>query len=332
MKIKYGSMIFYGTLKAIFYLVLPLVVMGILESNNLMQISDDWKIGIIVLGVIGTVLAVITHMFEKNTVAHGYTKIIDSTYSAIFIVYMFGGFTPGVKFGTFTITYEQIVASVGIQIFAYLFLIGALFSVMRHILRTIEIYKDKQYKITKFKRAFQASRIFQVAGIITSLLIFGYFVSIPLSAINVDIGFLSSTGFSFSHNDGGTPFPNYTDDSIEMSIPFYVDNQGVYSILNIEIDVNIYVRDCTNVTGYGLPDGYIGGTPLDNVWNFYQFSYAEESFNITISGETTMAGLALENATLDFEFYLAGRYAGIDVEVDLGVLFSQPWENLTYIP
>ncbi|MBN1801032.1 MAG: hypothetical protein JW891_05955 [Candidatus Lokiarchaeota archaeon] len=335
MKIRYGAMIFWGVLKAIFYLVLPLVLIGVLESYNIMQVSIEFKVVLIVLGIIGTVLAVITHMFEKNTPAHGYTKIIDSAYSAIFLVFVFGGFTPGLPFGTFVVTYEGIVASVRIQIFAYLFLIGALLSLARHIVRTIELSKDKKYHIT-IKRKFQASRVFQVAGIVTSIIILAYFISIPASAVNVRIGLLDELEFEFAYDDGGTN-DTVADDSLRMYIPFYVSNYGVYSILNVRINIGIIVYNCTHVdlngTDTHIADGTrIGGTPLD-IWEFRQNTYTTQNFTLSIES-THLVDLVLNNASLVVDVSFGAKYAGIEASVDLGNKLIPPieWQNQTWIP
>ena len=332
MKIKIPSMIFYGTLKFLFYIVLPLALIYFLETYlPIMEFSDPFVLGIIIIGVIGTILAVLTHTFKKDTVAHGYTKIIDSIYSAIFVFYIFGGFTVGDGFGNFalstTLVGYTIAARIGIQVIAYLSLIGALFSVGQHVFKTAELKKAKEYNIT-IKRKFRASKAFRIASFVTSLILTGYIISIPASAIFIRPS-LVGDGFDFDHDDNGTPF-DPSDDLLSMYLMFSIANGGAWSIFDVRLDIDIIVQDCTNGTHELIPDGTrIGGSP-DREYNFLHYT-TTTSENFTMSIEPAYVfNLVICDATLEFEISFEGRYAQINLAVDL--TFAMPWENVTYIP
>ena len=332
MKIKIPSMIFYGVIKFLLMIVLPLFVISLLEIYfPIMQFSDAFVLGIIIIGVIGTILTVLTHTFKKDTIAHGYTKIIDSIYGAFFIFYIFGGFTVGDGFGNFFINTSlmgyAISARIGIQVIAYLSMIGALINVGQHVFKTVELKKNKEYNIT-IKRKFRASKVFRVAGIVTSLILTLYIVSIPLSAINIRAG-LVGDGFTFDHDDNGTPYIP-SDDLLSIYLMFSIANGGAWSIFDVRLDIDIIVQDCTNGTHELIPDGTrIGGSP-DREYNFLHYtSTTSENFSMSIE-PAYVFNLVICDATLEFELSFVGRYAQINLAADL--TFAIPWENVTYIP
>jgi len=322
MKIKIPSMIFYGALKFLFYIVLPLFIISLLEIYfPIMEFSDAFVIGIIIIGVIGTILSVLTHTFKKDTVAHGYTKIIDSLYSAIFTFYIFGGFTVGDGFGNFGISTSlmgyTISARIGIQVIAYLTLISALINVGQHVFKTAELKKDKEYNIT-IKRKFRASKAFRVVGLVTSIILAGYIVSIPLSAINIRAN-LEGDGFDFDYDLGPDPF-NFTDgDTVTMYLMFSIHNYGAWSIFDVRLDVDIMLPNSTR----------IGGSP-DRDYNFLHYtSTTSENFSMSID-PVYVPYLVVTATDLLFELSFEGRYAQINLDADL--TFTLPWENVTYIP
>lgn len=329
MKIKIPSMIFYGILKLLFYLILPLSIVYLLETYNIMQFSDAYVLGIWVIGIIGTIITVLTHTFKKDTVAHGYTKIIDSLYSAIFIFYIFGGFTIGDGFGNYFISTSlagySVSAKIGIQIIAYLLMIGALIGVFQHIFKTVEVKKQKEYHIT-IRRKLRASKVCRVAGIVTSLILVAYIVSIPASAINIRAN-LEGDGLDFAYDWNGT-LNDTSDDTLSIFLMFSIHNGGVWSIFDVRLDIDILVQNCINGTGDTLiaDDTRIGGSP-DIEYNFLQFT-STTSENISMSIEPAyLIKLLPCTADLLFQLSFEARYAQLTLDVDL--TFTMPWENLT---
>ncbi|MFX1276178.1 MAG: hypothetical protein ACFFAT_14200 [Promethearchaeota archaeon] len=332
MKIRLGSMIFFGTMKFLFYIVLPLIIINILQTIGIMEFNAAYVWGIIIIGIIGTGITVLNHTFKKDTVASGYASIIDSLYSAIFIFYIFGGFTVGDGFGNFSIrvpfsTYS-IFIQIGIQIIAYLSLIGAGIKIFQHIFRTAELKKNQELHV-KIKKKFRASKFFRVLGTLVNLILLVYIVSIPLSALNVSIN-LEGGGLSFDWDPGPDPLNISDGDTLSMSLKFNVHNYGVYSILDVRLDINLYVKDCFNGTEYLIPDNTrIGGSP-DREYNFYRFtSTISENFTMSIE-PIYVPDLVTCDATLLIDISLHARYA--QLTADLDVIFQQSWENVTYVP
>ena len=328
MKIKIPHMIFFGVIKFLFYIVLPLFIINIVQAYGIMQFSDVYVLGIIIIGVIGTIITVLTHTFKKDTVAHSYTRIIDSLYSAIFTFYIFGGFTVGDGFGNFTISTDvagfDISARIGIQVIAYILMIGAAFAVVQHIFKTAELKKDKEYNIT-IKRKFRASKAFRIAGIVANLILLAYIVSIPLSAIHIRPSLIGGAP-TFGYHDGGTPV-DPLDDSLNMYLGFSIANGGAWSIFDVRLDVDLIVKDCYNGTGIPIPDNTrIGGSP-DVDYNFLQFSTTSDNLTVSILSEF-LIDLLISNATLIFDISFEGRYAQITADVTLA--FEMPWENQTH--
>jgi hypothetical protein len=219
-----------------------------------------------------------------------------------------------------------ISAQIGLQIIAYILMIGAGIQIFRHILRTIELSKHKKYDIKFKKRKFRASTFFRILGILVSIGLIGFIISIPVSALFVDID-LDGGKFFYSYDDGGTTL-DPSDDKVNMSVQFSVDNNGIYSILDVRLDIAISVRDCTNGTDILIPDGTtISATP-DREYNFYRgTSKTSENFTISIYNEY-VDELVVCNATLLFDISFQARYAQLTADVDL--MFEQEWTNKTY--
>ncbi|GAI62475.1 unnamed protein product, partial [marine sediment metagenome] len=89
--------------------------------------------------------------------------------------------------------------------------------------------KNKEYRVK-----FRLSHIFKVLGTIFSLIIFGYLGSIAYSGMNLGFDFRDT--FVVDHDPGALPF-DLSDDTINVTITFDLNNQGFYAIY----DINIYI-------------------------------------------------------------------------------------------
>jgi len=88
MEIQYGKAILHGIIAAVFYLVVPLVLFYFLELYGIMTVSDSYRIGIIVFGVIGIVISILRHAFPEDTPANRLVRFGVTVYSGIFLFYM----------------------------------------------------------------------------------------------------------------------------------------------------------------------------------------------------------------------------------------------------
>ncbi|GAG92665.1 unnamed protein product [marine sediment metagenome] len=66
MAIQYNKMILHGILQAVLYIALPLVLFEIISMMGFMTFSQDFKIIIIIIGIIGVVFAMLRHAFPKE--------------------------------------------------------------------------------------------------------------------------------------------------------------------------------------------------------------------------------------------------------------------------
>ena len=70
MAIQWGKMILHGLLSAVLYIGIPYGLIYLLEYLNLITFTEAFKIAIIVLGVVGTVISMIKHAYPKDTSAN----------------------------------------------------------------------------------------------------------------------------------------------------------------------------------------------------------------------------------------------------------------------
>ena len=317
MKIQIKEMIIYGTLKAIFYLVLPIILINVLSDIGIMQFSSSFITFLIIIGAIGTFLAVLRHTFPKDTVANSVVGIIDSIYSGIFLFYIFGGFSVGQTFGDYRIEIENIQVLLGLQLIAWLLLSAAGVKALQHIVRTIELSRKKEYHVT-IKREFKASTFFRAIGTLANIALALYFMSIIVSGAN--ISFNLHEDFVPGHDPGANPYPDLSDDSVNITITFDLRNRGIYAIHDVNLNVEVY-----NVST--SPHEKIGSLTGVHYFEFSSFSTAINK-SLTILIDSMYVPALLTNvATLSIRISFLALYAGIFI--DLNVSIEVPW---TYVP
>ena len=103
MAIQINKMIFQGILNALMYIALPLILFEVISMIAPMTFSQEFKITIIIIGIIGTVFAMLRYAFPKDTSANRLMAFGSTIYSGIYVFYIFGGFTIGVQLGTYSI-------------------------------------------------------------------------------------------------------------------------------------------------------------------------------------------------------------------------------------
>ncbi|MFX1322845.1 MAG: hypothetical protein ACFFAQ_14505 [Promethearchaeota archaeon] len=323
MKIQIKEMIIYGTLKAVFYLVLPIILINVLSDIGIMQFSSSFIIFLIVIGAIGTVLAVLKHTFPKDTVANSVIGIIDSIFSGIYLFYIFGGFTVGKTFGEYRIEVQNIQVLLGLQLIAWLLLAAAGIKALEHIIRTIELSRKKEYHVT-IKRQFKASTFFRGLGTIANIGFALFIVSIIVSGANISVD-LHDT-FDIGHYDGGSPV-DPTDDTINITMTFDVQNKGIYAIHDVNLDVDVYTVTTSHTLPYDLPDNTkIGELTGVHYFEFSSFSTTKDRNLTVLIDPTYTAALATNDATLSFRISFIALYAGIFINLNISI--EVPWVHL----
>ncbi|KKN11457.1 hypothetical protein LCGC14_1026290 [marine sediment metagenome] len=319
MKVQIGKMILYGVLTTVFYIAVPLILFEILGTLNIMTFSQAFRISIIIIGIIGVVISMLRHLFPTDTSANRLVAFGATVYSGIYLFYMFGGFTPGVSLGTYAITLPTIQVLLGLQLIAWLLLASSGIRALQYLIEAIEIGKKKEYSVT-VRRKFKLSMVFKALGTVMGLVIAGYFGSLVYSGVN--LGFDIHDTFGVDYDDGGTPFPLISDDTINLTMSFDVSNQGLYAIYGVIIAVRFYTVSTANPVD--LPENTKIGESLNNFYStFHAFTVTPDN-NITVIIDPTYAeGFITTDAVLEFQISFSTLYAGILVNLNMSI--QTPW-------
>ena len=315
MAIQITKMILYGILNAVLYIALPLILFEVVDLLNLMTFTQEFKISIIIIGIIGTVFAMLRHAYPKDTSANRLIAFGSTVYSGIYMFYLFGGFSQGVQLGTYSISAGPLEVLLGLQIIAWLLLGSSGIRALQYLIEAIELRKKKEYRAK-----FRLSKIFKVLGTVLSLIIFGYLGSIVYSGMN--LGFSPPQLSNFIRDPGVLPDPDYSDDTISTNITFDLNNQGFYAIYNVYIGVELSIQDSLNLSALpvGLKIGG-GGRTFDT---FHSFTNHINNTITLVIYSTYMVELATTDATLKLKFSFTTVYASIIIALNYTIP-DIPW-------
>jgi hypothetical protein len=314
MAVQVTKMIFYGILNALLYVALPLILIEVVDTMGLMTFTQEFKISIIIIGIIGTVFAMLRHAYPKDTSANRLIAFGSTIYSGIYMFYFFGGFTQGVQLGMYSISLPTLQVQLGLQTFAWLLLSSSAIRAVQYLIEAIELRKGKEYRV-KFK----LSKLFKVIGTILSLVIFGYLGSIIYSGMNLGFRFHDTFGFDF--DDGGSPF-DPSDDAVNITVTFDLNNQGFYALYDIYIDAEFYTESSTNPMV--LPEGVKVGESLNNYFStFHSFTNNVNNSMTLVMDPAYIVGLATTDAILALKISFDTMYASI--LINLNITVNVPW-------
>jgi hypothetical protein len=315
MAVQITKMIFHGILNAILYIAVPLIIFEVLSIMGLMTFSQAFKTSILIIGVIGTVFAMLGHAYPKDTSKNRIIAFFSTIYSGVYLFYIFGGFAPGVQLGTYSINTPVIQVLLGLQVIAWLLLSSSAIRALQYLIEAIELRKGKEYRV-KFK----LSKFFKVLGTILTLVIFGYLGSIVYSGMNL--------GFSFHPSfilEEDLSLPDLSDDTINLTVTFDLDNQGFYAIYDVYIDAEFFT--VTSANPPVLPEGVKVGESLDSYFNtFHSFT---NNVNNSIKLQMDPAyipGLATTDATLALKISFETLYASLFININITI--NIPWTHL----
>jgi len=317
MAIQITKMIFHGILNAILYIALPLILFEVISIMELMTFSLEFKISIIIYGIIGTVFAMLRHAYPKDTSANRLIAFGSTIYSGIYMFYFFGGFTPGVQLGTYYISTPTLQVLLGLQVIAWLLLGSSGIRALRYLVEAIELRKNKEYRVK-----FRLSKIFKVLGTILSLIIFGYLGSIVYSGMNLNFNphDIQPTDVVWDH--GVNPDPDYSDDTINITLTFDVTNNGIYALYNVNLSLELFTESTEFPV---LLDEYtkIGEAPNRYFSAFHSFSQILDQTLTIVVNATYAGGLIVSDATLRFKISFETIYAAL--YIDLSISSIQQW-------
>ena len=324
MSIQYDKMILHGILNALMYIALPLIFIEVISMMGFMTFSQEFKISIIIIGIIAVVFAILSHAFPKDSSANRLIAFGSTIYSGIYLFYIFGGFTPGVSLGAYSISLPTAQVLLGLQLIAWLFLSSSGIRALQYLIEAIELRKKKEYNI-RVRKQFKLSKVFKTLGLILSLAIMGYFGSIVYSGTNLNFNIHDIAPSDISYDNGGTPGPPGLDDSLNITITFDVINQGVYAIYDVYLDVIIYTLTTEN--SIVLPEYTKIGESLDNFYSTFHSFTTTLNQDIIVNIDTAyILGLAITDADLKLQISFATFYAGIFVDLNTSV--QTEWNSL----
>lgn len=321
MAIQITKMILYGILNAVLYVALPLILFEVISMIGLMTFSQEFKMTIMIIGIIGVVFSMLRHAFPKDSSANRLVAFGSTIYSGIYLFYLFGGFTPGVQLGTYSIDIptQGLQVLLGLQVIAWLLLGSSGIKALKYLIEAVELRKNKEYRV---KKKFKLSNLFKVLGTIFSLIIFGYLGSIAYSGMNLNFGFNSPP--VIDHDPGALPF-DPSDDTINITIFFDLNNQGFYAIYDVLIDAEL--RTLTSANDSALPVGVIVGGSSDNYFSTIHSFTNHANNTVTLAMDPTyIVGLATTAATLALKISFNTYYALI--LINLNVTVEVPWVAL----
>ena len=319
MSIQYDKMLLYGILQAVLYIALPLVLFEVISMMGLMTFSQEFKMAIIIIGIIGVVFAMLQHAYPKDSSANRLIAFGSTVYSGIYLFYLFGGFALGVQLGTYSISLPSLQVLLGLQVIAWLLLGSSGLRALKYLIEAVELRKKKEYRV---KKKFKLSNFFKVLGTILSLIIFGYLGSIAYSGMNLSFNFHSEAKLGW---DQGALIGDPSDDTINLTISFDLDNQGFYAIYDVYIDAEFHILTSANESA--LPVGVKVGESLDNYFStFHSFTNNINNSITLIMDPTYVEGLATTDATLALKISFSTLYAAILINLNVTVNF--PWTQL----
>lgn len=320
MEIQWGKMILHGLLNAVFYIGLPLGLIYVFEYLNVITFAESFTISIMIFGIIGTIISMLKHAFPKETSANRLISFFISLYSGIFLFYIFGGFEPGVKLGTYYINTPLIQILLGIQVIAWLLLSSTIIRAMQYLVEAIELRNKKEYRVSK--KEFKLSQLFKAFGFLMGLIIMGYFASIIFSGMNLNFNLHDLQPADVVWDHGVNPDPDYSDDTINITLTFDVTNNGIYAIYDVNLSLELFTE---NTEFPVLLDEYtkIGETPNRYFSAFHSFSQILNQAITIVINSTYAGGLVVSDATLRLKISFETIYAALYIDLSLSLLL--PW-------
>jgi hypothetical protein len=311
-------MFLWGFISAIFYIAVPFILFYFLDTYNIMTFTQEFKNSIIIIGIIGVAFSMLSHLFPRDTSANRLVAFGSTIYSGIYLFFLFGGFTPGVSYGTYSIAIPPIEVLLGLQLIAWLLLGSSAIRALQYLIEAIELRKKKEFSVRKFK----LSKVFKILGTIASLVIAGYLGTLIYSGLN--LGFSNLAVSDVGHDPGPTPF-DPSDDTLNMTISFDISNQGLYAIYNLSIDV--IFTTLTTANSSALPEYTRIGESLDNnIGTIHSFSAQPNNEVTVIINPLYTEGFLTTNCDLEVKISFSTLYAKILVNLNISVV--TPWTAL----
>ena len=321
MKIQISKMIIYGIIGTIFYIILPIFLFNTLSTYNIITFSETFIMSTIIMGVIGVIILVLGKAFPKDTIVNRLIALTSTIYTAFYLFYIFGGFDPSRRLGTYYVNMAHVQILLGLKIIAWLLLISVIINSLQYVIEAIEIQKQKEYNVN-VKKPVKVSILFKVLGIIMSLVITGYLISIIASGANLRFNLNEDFDPTYDYNETQSDF---SDDSLNITASFDVKNNGIYSINDVYLKFEIFT-DTTDNSSILPENTLIGESENVRYFEFKALTITSDKKINVVMNPLYIQGLATTDASLEFKISFSAIYAG--VFVDLNASINVPWTSL----
>ncbi|MHA1402259.1 MAG: hypothetical protein ACTSSI_00685 [Candidatus Helarchaeota archaeon] len=313
------SCLIFGSINVIFFIILPITAFYMLQTVFLINLNPAFIITLLIFGSFQSLIAFIKNAFPKKTKIYNLLSIFAAIYSGVFLFYVFGGFGMIGLTDYYYLAGSGFEVLLGISIFAGTMILAAIVNTFYHLMRLIEVIRDKDFSI-EFKRNFRSYhlkvRYFVRAGyVLIYATLFFFILSIIISGLSIN--FQVDDDLDITWDNNSTPF--FYDDRLDLTSNFNLSNMGFYSVSDIYINVEIYTVTTDDPTKIFLPDN----TKIGEINNVHYEAFlarylTEESITVEVLPQY-VPGMVQYNALLDLHISLKCWYAGIYIDFNTSV-------------
>ena len=320
MEMQVGKMILNAILYAILYIGIPLGILLGLDYFGIFAVSQSFITGIIIFGIIGVFMAVLKAAYPKDSAKNRVIMFLITVFSGIYLFYIFGGFNPNKDLGNFSISTQQLSVSLGLQFIAWLLLLSAGVRSLQYLFEAFElrgVTKDS----AQYKRRARPSLLFKIVGIILSLVLIGWILSLIGSGVMIRPNLVS---YDYDYDPGSNPPPDYSDDELNFTLTYDLSNGGVYPLTNLNIKSEIWVTSSDNEVALP-PDTKIGESAINHYTSIGAFDGVFNQNLTAVMDTSYIDDLATTNANLSYNLIFDTDFGGISINVTLRIPI--PWDS-----
>jgi len=319
MEMQVGKMILNAIIYAILYIAIPLGILLGLDFYGIFTVNQSFITGIIVFGIVGVFLAVLKAAYPKESAKNRVIMFIITVFSGIYLFYIFGGFNPNKDLGNFSIATQQLSVSLGLQFIAWLLLLSAGVRSLQYLFEAFElrgVTKDS----AEYKRRARPSLLFKVVGVILSLILVGWILSLIGSGVMIRPNLVS---YDYDYDFSGTPL-DYSDDELNFTLTYDLSNGGIYPLTNLNLKSEIWVISSDN--GSALPpETKIGESAITQYASIGAFDGVFNQNLTAVMDTSYIDDLATTNANLSYNLIFDTDFGGISINVTLRIPI--PWDS-----
>ncbi|MHA1143756.1 MAG: hypothetical protein ACTSRW_03395, partial [Candidatus Helarchaeota archaeon] len=139
------SCLIFGSINVIFFIILPITAFYMLQTVFLINLNPAFIITLLIFGSFQSLIAFIKNAFPKKTKIYNLLSIFAAIYSGVFLFYVFGGFGMIGLTDYYYLAGSGFEVLLGISIFAGTMILAAIVNTFYHLMRLIEVIRDKDF-------------------------------------------------------------------------------------------------------------------------------------------------------------------------------------------